>query len=286
MLAKGEGDGVTRGLLAAASSMLTSGENSSLGGHLGETDLLFHAPGKGSFAPLPREHYTQSRCDCLTNVGRLLGLSLLHNLPISLAFTRPTIKYLLGREVNWTDLAFHSPDLYESLRLLLLTKNQSEFEATVGCDLTFEVTEARSGGKCAAIELRPGGGQHAVTHDNMKEYVMLYAAYRMVESVKPALTAMRCGLLQVLPESVLTGLSAEDFVLLLNGCGPRVDVRWLKGITAFRDSRTEQSRAAGRPLATFERMFWAAVARCVLSMPNCLCHVMRPQRVPLQHDRC
>ena len=92
---------------------------------------------------------------------------------------------------------------------------------------------------------------------------MLYAAHRMVKSVRPALEAMRRGLLQVLSETALAGLTAEDFTLLLNGCGPRVEIRWLKGITAFRDARTEQSRTAGRPLATFERNFWAAVTRSV-----------------------
>lgn len=267
---QGEGDGVTRGLLAAASSKLASSENtpphsdhSGHSGTVGEEAPLFHSPGKeGFFAPVPLEDFSDHRVRCFTNVGRIVGLSLLHNLPISLAFTRPTIKFLLGRRVSWTDLAFHSPDLYESFRKLVIAANgsPSDFVEVSGGDLTFEVTEKSPGGGCTAIELRPGGAQQAVTATNIKSYVMLYAAHRMVERVRPALEAMRRGIIQVMPETLLASLTAEDFVLLLNGCGPRVDVRWLKGITAFKDSRAEQSRSSGQPLALFEKLYWAAVS--------------------------
>jgi hypothetical protein len=262
---QGEGDGVTRGLLAAASSTLASCENiPPQSGAAGEDVPLFLSPGKeGFFAPLPLEEISDGRICCFTNVGRIVGLSLLHNLPISLAFTRPTIKFLLGRSVSWTDLAFHSPDLYENFRKLLLAAESggSDFAEASGGDLTFEVTETRKAGGCVVTELRPGGAQEAVTATNVKSYVMLYAAYRMVESVRPALEAMRRGILQVMPETLLASLTAEDFVLLLNGCGPRVDVRWLKGITAFKDSRAEQSRlSSGQPLVLFEKLYWAAVS--------------------------
>ena len=265
---QGEGDGVTRGLLAAASSKLASCEKGivppqSGSDVAGDDAPLFHAPGKeGFFAPLPLEEFSDGRIRCFTNVGRIVGLSLLHNLPISLAFTRPTIKFLLGRSVSWTDLAFHSPDLYENFRKLVVASASSgpDFAEASGGDLTFEVTESRAGG-CAVTELRPGGAQEAVTAANVKSYVMLYAAHRMVGSIQPALEAMRRGILQVMPESLLASLTAEDFVLLLNGCGPRVDVRWLKGITAFKDSRAEQSRlSSGQPLVLFEKLYWAAVS--------------------------
>lgn len=262
---QGEGDGVTRGLLAAASSTLASCENiPPQSGAAGEDIPLFHSPGKeGFFAPLPSGEVSDGRICCFTNVGRIVGLSLLHNLPITLAFTRPTIKFLLGRSVSWTDLAFHSPDLYENFRKLLLAAANSapDFAEASGGDLTFEVTETRKAGACVVAELRPGGAQEPVTATNVKSYVMLYAAHRMVESVRPALEAMRRGILQVMPETLLASLTAEDFVLLLNGCGPRVDVRWLKGITAFKDSRAEQSRlSSGQPLVLFEKLYWAAVS--------------------------
>jgi len=262
---QGEGDGVTRGLLAAASSKLASGESfPPPRGAVGEnTAPLFHAPGKdGFFTPMPLDDYSTFRLGCFTNVGRILGLSILHNLPISLAFTRPTIKFILGRNVNWTDLAFHSPDLYESFRKLLISAaSGSDFAEAGGADLTFEVTEPKPGGGWQPVELRPGGAQQPVTCANVKSYVMLYAAHRMVETVRRPLEAIRSGLAQVVPEKLLAGLTAEDFVLLLNGCGPRVEVRWLKGITAFKDSRAEQSRASGRPLPLFEKLYWAAVSR-------------------------
>ena len=102
---KGEGDGVTRGLLAAASSKIALGDGGlASSDEAGTPRPYFHSPGKaGFYAPTQSSSWSESRRRYYTNVGRLIGLSLLHNLPISLALTRPTIKYLLGRTINWTD---------------------------------------------------------------------------------------------------------------------------------------------------------------------------------------
>ena len=45
--------------------------------------------------------------------------------------------------------------------------------------------------------------------ENAKIYVMLYAAHRMIESIKPALVAMKAGLEQSLPKSMLSGLTSR-----------------------------------------------------------------------------
>ena len=45
---------------------------------------------------------------------------------------------------------------------------------------------------------------------------------------------MRDGVNDVLPETVLSGLSPEDLRLLLCGC-PHIDIDVLKGITVFND---------------------------------------------------
>ena len=49
---------------------------------------------------------------------------------------------------------------------------------------------------------------------------------------------MRDGLYDVLPESALVGLTAEDLRLLLCGC-PQIDIDILRGITVFDDESSE-----------------------------------------------
>ena len=49
---------------------------------------------------------------------------------------------------------------------------------------------------------------------------------------------MRKGLHEVLPGSCFSGLSAEDFRLLLCGC-PHIDVDVVRGITLFHDESRE-----------------------------------------------
>jgi len=252
---RGEGDGVTRGLLAAASDKVATGDKSDR--------PYFCMPGKaGFYAPVGSESCSESRRAYYANVGRLVGLSLLHNLPISLGLTRPTIKFMLGRQINWTDLAFHSPDLYENFRKMILASSDDTTFAEAGYgDLTFEVTGDALGGNgssASTIQLMPDGAQKVVTASNVKIYVMLYAEHRLFESIKAALAAMKAGLEECVPNDLLVGLSAEDFALLLSGCGPRVEVRWLKLITTFKDARADPT--PDRPLAMFERLYWAAVS--------------------------
>jgi len=52
--------------------------------------------------------------------------------------------------------------------------------------------------------------------------------------------AMRKGLLDVLPKNALEDLTAEDFRLLVNGCG-EVNVQMLISFTSFNDESGMQS---------------------------------------------
>lgn len=65
---------------------------------------------------------------------------------------------------------------------------------------------------------------------------------------------MRVGVLDVLPESALEGLTAEDLRLLLNGVGD-INVAALVSYTSFNDESGEPSER----LARFKRWLWAIV---------------------------
>lgn len=65
---------------------------------------------------------------------------------------------------------------------------------------------------------------------------------------------MRQGVLDVLPEGALDGLTAEDLRLLLNGVGD-INVAVLISYTSF----TDESGQPGDRLARFKRWLWAIV---------------------------
>lgn len=82
--------------------------------------------------------------------------------------------------------------------------------------------------------------QHVLTSSavSLCRYVALYAKYLMVESVRPALDALREGLLDVVSPAALDGLSAEDLRLILNGCA-EIDVSLLKRLTVFKNETSK-----------------------------------------------
>lgn len=51
--------------------------------------------------------------------SRLIGLCLLQNELLPLFLQRHVLKYILGRQIRFHDLAFFDPVLYESLRQLV-----------------------------------------------------------------------------------------------------------------------------------------------------------------------
>ena len=65
-----------------------------------------------------------------------------------------------------------------------------------------------------------------------------YAYLRMVGVHERALSAMRDGVLDVIPESYVASLTSEDLRLLLNGVGD-INVATLVSYTSFNDESAE-----------------------------------------------
>lgn len=69
----------------------------------------------------------------------MIGLCLLQNETCALYLCRPVIKYILGRQIRWHDLAFLDPAMYESLRKLLSdTELKDAAQILPTLDLTFD----------------------------------------------------------------------------------------------------------------------------------------------------
>lgn len=259
---EGSGPGVTRGFFAAVAHELKKADKFPAG-----TAPLFFEPGKKPqqahfYAPCPFHADTPrdkelkpQRDKVFYLIGRFLGYCLWFHHTIPFMLSRHVAKYLIGREIAWHDLAFYNVDLFEGLRRLLIDAEEKkmskeEFQSTY-C-LCFE---APISGK--VIELIPDGSQIPVTPERAKDYVRHYAVCVMFESVKGELSNMRQGMQSVINTDLLSGLTAEDFQMLLAGGIANVNLSSLKSVITFNNSNSVAKEA----FETFKTWFWQIVAK-------------------------
>lgn len=269
----GSGPGVNRGFFASLSNDLKSTDVSR--SPLNRLGLFFHEPGKqpeqsGLFAPHPfMPHIITSpsrttaiksqRREAFVAIGRFFGLCLWFRYTIPFMVCRHVAKMLLGRPLAWHDLAFYNADLYEGLRQMMLDaeqgkKDDDEFMATY-CSY-FEAPLPGKFVEPVLVELVPGGSKVPVNLSRVQEYVRLYAMFMMVGCVQEELSAMKQGLNDVIPNDLLSGLTAEDFQLLLSGGSADITISRLKSIIRFNHTHGSSRMVCDR----FEKMFWRVVS--------------------------
>merc|ERR1719228_2923526 len=219
---------------------------------------LFYSPGKRGFYSPRMARPTEIRLNAFRNVGRLIGLCLLQNELCPLFLNRHVIKFLLGRQIRFHDLAFFDPVIYESLRQLVVDAEKpgpDNSTALQALDLTFSIDLCVEEGG-GSVELIPNGREVEVNPGNIYNYVRKYAEYRMITAQEKALKKMREGLFDVIPAGSLDSLTAEDFRLLVNGVGD-INVATLVGYTSFNDESGESNDR----LVTFKRWLWAVIEK-------------------------
>nr|CAB3267473.1 E3 ubiquitin-protein ligase UBR5-like [Phallusia mammillata] len=219
---------------------------------------LFYQPGKrGFYSPTSWGEMNEARLNAFRNVGRILGLCLLQNELCPLPLCRHVLKVILGRKVNWHDLAFFDPTLYESLRQLVVDAESDDGGVLEDLELTF-VADLQSEESGRQVSLIADGAMTPVTKSNVRDYVRRYALHRMIVCCRKPLEKIRQGVYDVLPRYTLQSLTAEDLRLLVNGCG-HVDLRTLISYTLFNDESGKSGSA--EKLVQFKRWFWAVVDR-------------------------
>ncbi|XP_062562215.1 E3 ubiquitin-protein ligase hyd isoform X7 [Armigeres subalbatus] len=217
---------------------------------------LFYSPGKRGFYS-PRQGYPSSdRLNAFRNVGRLIGLCLLQNELFPLFLQRHVLKHILGRQIRFHDLAFFDPVVYDSLRQLVKDSNtKSGINILQSLELNFVIDLIPEEGS-GSVEIVPGGRDIQVNESNVFDYVRKYAEYRMIKTQEKALDAIRSGVFDVLPDTALDQLTAEDLRLLLNGVGD-IHVGTLISYTSFNDESNESSDK----LLKFKRWLWSVVEK-------------------------
>ncbi|KAL7079928.1 hypothetical protein ACQ4LE_000066 [Meloidogyne hapla] len=238
--------------LSASSFILPTGSDN-------QTPLFYKATAKSSggfYTPITGQSCSSQRLNAFRNVGRLIGICLQHMEIFPLPLSRYVLKYILGRNITWYDLAFFDPSLFDSLRSIVYNEADENYQSQDffnQLEMTFAVDlPAEEGG--GTLELKPGGADIPVNNENVLEYIYLFVENRLIGRNKASLDAIRRGVFDVLPTDALINLTAEDMRLIL--CGSQdINLQILQSFTKFFD----ESSAPANVLAKYKKNFWIVV---------------------------
>nr|AZA04905.1 E3 ubiquitin-protein ligase [Anisakis simplex] len=239
----------------AASTPNLQGMSTTTGPDDDTLPLFYRASKCGYYTPIAGKN-TAHRLNAFRNVGRMIGICLLQMEIFPLHVCRHVLKFVLGRPINWFDLAFYDPILFESMRTLVF--NEGAFTRPDQINdlmLNFEVAlPIEEGG--GVVELVRGGSQIAVTHENVVEYIYRFVEMRLLGNHLKALEAIKQGVYDVIPFGSLTNMTSEDLRLLL--CGTQeVSMTLMQSYTSF----TDESSAAPDVLQRFKGWFWSVCGK-------------------------
>ncbi|ETW00939.1 hypothetical protein H310_06592 [Aphanomyces invadans] len=195
-------------------------------------------------------------------IGRFLGRALFDGHPIPARMNGVLYKQLLGVPYSVDDIQFIDASVYRSLKWMLSQQSPDDCVCTLeALELDFTVMEqtlderGRPTGTSRVVDLKPYGRQCRVTNANVAEYVELYVHWLCLTRVSACVAALRRGLQDVLPPSMLLldMMDHKELELLL--CGVQeIDVTdWKKYTFVI------ASKAAVDP-ADVVGWFWDVVA--------------------------
>ncbi|ULT90231.1 hypothetical protein L3Y34_008530 [Caenorhabditis briggsae] len=190
------------------------------------------------------------RIAAFRTVGRIMGICLSQGDIFPLRFARHVYSFILKQPICWLDLGFYDPTLFNNLRSLL----QTNFKEQPELDTDFTYNEVTAGDKSTVVSLKPNGENIMVNQDNVVEFVYKYAERVLVGKRIAAFEAMREGILDVIPENMLNGLTPEDLRLIICGI-ESVSISVLQANTSFLD----ESRASQETLNRFKQWFWQVI---------------------------
>ncbi|KAJ1268511.1 hypothetical protein BS78_07G141200 [Paspalum vaginatum] len=187
--------------------------------------------------------------------GRMIGLSLMHNIQVGVFLDRTLFLLLTGKEITLDDIVDADPSLHTSCKKIL------EMDAGLidsdALGLTFS-REAEVSGLRTDIEFFPGGKDVTITSKNRREYVRLLIQHSFMECTRCQLSNFSAGLRSMLinGESLdmfLESLDDKDFDQMLGGrSSTAIDVEEWISHTEYSGYRAEDCQIS---------WFWKVVER-------------------------
>ncbi|CAI4222366.1 unnamed protein product [Auanema sp. JU1783] len=200
----------------------------------------FVIPFPGNLSPM--------RLNAFRNVGRVMGLCLAQGELFPIKLCRHIFKFILDRPIGWLDLQFYDLQLFNSLRQVLLSREE-DFDPL---SLRF-LDEATDGISIKTTPLKLNGEDIPVTKDNVVEYVHRLISSRLSgpDNLK-CLNAIKQGVHDVLPVEALRVLNAEDMRLMICG-SDTICITTLQYRTSFSD----ESHSSSDTIDKFKDWFWS-----------------------------
>ncbi|KFP69342.1 E3 ubiquitin-protein ligase HECTD3, partial [Acanthisitta chloris] len=169
-------------------------------------------------------------------IGQLMGAALRSKEFLILSLPALVWKQLAGEEVSWSkDFATVDSELVKLLEVLEGVDREA-FEFMFGKELTYTTVLSDQ----RVVELIPNGSNTVVHYEDRKEFIRLVQKARLEES-KEQITAMRAGLLSVVPQPVLDLLTWQQMEKRI--CGdPEITVAELQKFIRFDDFPPDDTR--------------------------------------------
>ncbi|RHY89763.1 hypothetical protein DYB35_004719 [Aphanomyces astaci] len=188
---------------------------------------------------------------CFEFIGRLIAKCLLEGQLLTVHFSLPLLKHILGVPISFSDLEFLDEDLCKNANWL---RDHSDVD-NLSLDFTVQSFDA-NGKALPPIELVPGGGGIAVTDANKDEYLVALLKYHMFDSVHEQVAALLKGIFDVLPRNLLAAFDYQELELLICGV-PKIDVDDWKRHTDVKFADFDHPSKAEHKVIDW---FWAIVA--------------------------
>lgn len=146
-------------------------------------------------------------------IGIIFGLVIYNFRIINVPFPLALYRKLLDEPLTLADLRALSPTMANSLQSLL-DYQEPDFQDVF--DLNFDISRDVFG-EMKTVELKPDGGNIAVTSENKKEYVDLYMDYILNRSVSSHYHAFYTGFMKVCGGRVLQLFHAHELMAVVIG---------------------------------------------------------------------
>ena len=197
-------------------------------------------------------------------LGRIVGFAVYHQETVPAYWSTGFTKVAFGYAIDPADLDAVDPELYIKKVVYLRDRVYADRDGVsiADLDLTFEYEFNKADytltpgmrGAPAAIELKPGGCDIAVTEENKAEYLRLFVAHRLHGEIRRQIEAFRAGLAVFFRPKLLADLrrccTPGDINVLL--CGAvEIDLADWQANTDYKGELRAESPVVG--------WFWAVV---------------------------
>ncbi|QLG71292.1 hypothetical protein HG535_0B03310 [Zygotorulaspora mrakii] len=159
-------------------------------------------------------------------IGRVVGLGVFHRRFLDAFFVGALYKMMLRKKVVLQDMEGVDAEVHNSLKWML----ENSIDGIL--DLTFSADDERFG-ELLTVDLKPDGRNIEVTDENKKEYVELFAQWKIVDRVQEQFRAFMDGFNELIPEDLVTVFDERELELLIGGIA-EIDVEDWKKHTDYR----------------------------------------------------